>query len=193
MKNWIYHNFSTCYIIILFMQTYTFAKVFSHFYLWTVKRLQKAARANSPHLRQFANCTLSSLTLTIQQTTQPLNGHVDPNFQQLNSICILQKRLQETALTPLHMWSHCEHAESRRIHGSLTALQTAGIIWMLFSGCAVWKERRGGSRPGQTRSAPHRGDQEREACSSRTSERTKSSHPGMAMVPKRWQHSQGTI
>lgn len=114
------------------MQTYAFAKVFSHFYLWTVKRLQKAARANSPHLRQFANCTPSSLTLTIQQTTQPLNGHVDPNFQQLNSICILQKRLQETTLTPLHIWSHC------RVQENSWLAHSPPDCWNYFGCCSLW-------------------------------------------------------
>lgn len=174
------------------MQTYAFAKDFSHFYLWTVKRLQKAVWANSPHLRQFANRAPSSLILTIQQTTSPLNSHGDPNFQQLNSIYILRKRLQETALTPLHTRSHCERTGSRRIHGLLTAPQTAGIILDgILSGCATWKERREGSRPEQTWCAPHRRDQEWEACGSWTSECTNSSRPGMVTLPQRWQHSRG--
>lgn len=174
------------------MQTYAFAKDFSHFYLWTAKRLQKAVRANSPHLRQFANRAPSSLILTIQQTTSPLNSHGDPNFQQLNSIYILRKRLQETALTPLHTRSHCERTRSRRIHGLLTVPQTAGIILDgILSGCATWKERREGSRPEQTWCAPHRQDQEWEARGSWTSECTNSSRPGMVTLPQRWQHSRG--
>lgn len=195
MKNWIYHNFSTCYIIILFMQTYAFAKDFSHFYLWIVKRLQKAVRANSPHLRQFANCTPSPLILTIQQTTQPLNVHVDPNFQQFNSICILQKRLQETALTPLHMWSHCERRvqENSRLAHSPQSRSRWDYFGCFLSGCAVWKERQGGSRPEQTRCAPRRRHQERGARGCRTSERTNSSRPGMVTVPQRWQRSWGTL
>lgn len=63
-KNWIYRNFSTCYMIV-FIQTHAFAKDFSHFYLWTVKRLQKPKLAKSPHLRHFANCAPNSLILTI--------------------------------------------------------------------------------------------------------------------------------
>lgn len=115
------------------MQTYAFAKDFSHFYLWIVKRLQKAVRANSPHLRQFANCTPSPLILTIQQTTQPLNGHVDPNFQQLNSICILQKRLQETALTPSHMWSHCKC----RVQENSWLAHSPPSCWDYFGRCSL--------------------------------------------------------
>lgn len=192
-KNWIYHNFSTCYIIILFMQTHAFAKDFSHFHLWAVKRLQKAAQANSPHLRQFANRALSSLILTIQQTTQPFNGHVDPNFQQLNSTCILRKRLQQTALTPLHTRTLCKRMESRRIHGLLTA----PWIWNYFGRCSLWLccvkgEARRGSRPEQTRCAPRRRDQEWEARGSQTSERTNGSRDGNGAT-QRWQHSQGTI
>lgn len=116
------------------MQTYAFAKDFSHFYLWTVKRLQKAVRANSPHLRQFANRAPSSLILTIQQTTSPLNSHGDPNFQQLNSIYILRKRLQETALTPLHE----ESLRTHRVQENSWLAYSTPNCWNYFGWHSLW-------------------------------------------------------
>lgn len=170
------------------MQTHAFAKNFSHFHLWTVKRLQKAARANSPHLRQIANCALSSLILTIQQTVQPFNGHIDPKFQQLNSTCILWKHLRQTALTPLHTRSHCKGTESRRIHGLLADPR----IWNYFGCCSVWLCCvKGEGRREQTRTNT--------VCSTLAGPGTGSVRlpnivsaqtvPGMVTVPQRWQHS----